>query len=87
MIKKIFLAAGWMFLSSCVSYYQGYENDYYASSYGSYYNSPLRVRGLSYNDFYMLDNYPRDYFDMQLWSAVSNVTRFSIVSISRGLRQ
>lgn len=86
MVKKIFLAGLWLFLSGCVSYYQGYENDYYASSYGSFYNSPLRVRGLSYNDLYMLDNYPGDYFDMQLWSALGNMTRFSIVSISRSLR-
>ncbi len=87
MLKNIWVLLMLTVLSSCVSYYDGYENDYFASSYGSYYNSPLRVRGLSYNDFYMLDNYPHDYFNMQIWSAVSDISRFSIVSIARGLRQ
>jgi len=86
MIRKLFLIACLMILNGCVSYYQEYESDYYASGYSSYYNSPLRLRGLSYNDFYMLDNYPQDYFDMQLWSAVTNVTHFSIVSIFRCFR-
>ena len=69
--------------AACVSYYEGYENDYYASNYSSYYNSPLRVRGLQYNDFYMMDHHSSDYFNMQMWSAISDVSRFSIVSISR----
>lgn len=85
MLKRISAAAAAILLSGCVSYYEGYENDYYAGSCGSYYNAPLRLRGLGYNDFYMMDNYPHDYFNMQLWSAVSDLSRFSIVTLSRGL--
>ena len=71
-----------LLLSGCVSYYDGYEQSYYvpASTY-SYYNSPLRLRGLSEQDFYMLDNYPGDYLNTQIWSGMSSVGHFAIKSI------
>ena len=90
MIKKIYLILGLMALfnlGACVSYYDGYDEAYYASAYGrnslysysrggyayssrnaGFYNSPLRIRALSENDFYMLDHNPSDYFNVQLWS-------------------
>lgn len=71
-----------LLLSGCVSYYDGYEQSYYApASTYSYYNSPLRLRGLSEQDFYMLDNYPRDYLNTQIWSGMSSVGRFAVKSI------
>ncbi len=85
MLRRITAVAAVVLLCGCVSYYESYESDYYAGSYGSYYNAPLRLRGLEYNDFYMMDNYPHDYFNMQLWSALSDLSRFSIVTLSRGL--
>ena len=70
-----------LLLSGCVSYYEGYEQSYYApTSTYSYYDSPLRLRGLSEQDFYMLDNYPRDYLNAQFWSGMSSVGRFAIHS-------
>ena len=69
-------------LSACVSYYEEYERSYYVPNSGySYYNSPLRLRGLSERDFYMLDNYPGDYFDTQIWSGISSISRFGIHTI------
>ena len=85
MFKVGLVLFGIVFFSGCVSCYEGYENDYYASAYGSYYNSPLRLRGLTPYDFYMMDSNPSGYFDTQLWSAVGDISRFSITSIARAL--
>ena len=72
-------------LGGCVSYYDGYDNYGYSGAYvtpSSYYQLPsggsLGFSGLSYQDFYMLDNYPGDYFDAQLWGAVNCLTRAGI---------
>ena len=40
---------------------------------------------LSRNDFYMLDNYPRDYINSQLWSGASDISRFAIRNLFRAL--
>lgn len=82
MWRNLLLCLVFFSLSACVSYYEEYEQSYYvpSSSY-SYYTSPLRLRGLSERDFYMLDNYPGDYFDTQFWSGISSISRFGIHTI------
>ncbi len=74
-------------LCSCVSYYDDYEQSYATSTYTgySYYNSPLRLRGLSVNDIYMLDNHPGDYLDTQMWGAVGHIGHFAVHSILQTL--
>ena len=88
-MKKIYLIGLVFWLSACVSYADEYEQSLYGSGANGYsytfYNSPLRLRGLSYSDFYMLDNYPQDYFDMQLWSGISSISRFAIRGIVQNL--
>ena len=85
-LKKICLTILMILISGCVSYYDEYEQSYYGN-YGeySYYNAPLRVKPLTYNDFYMLDNHPRDYFNSQLWSGASDISRFAIHNLFRAL--
>lgn len=96
MRKFVFALLFWV--SACVSYNEEYEVQRYgnygeytynSSSYGeqgySYYNSPLRIRGLTYNDFYMLDNHPSEYFEHSLWSGLADVNRFVIHSFFRSL--
>lgn len=88
-MKKICLIGMVLLISACVSYADEYEQSLYGARINSYgytaYNSPLRLRGLNYRDFYMLDNYPQDYFDMQLWSGISNISRFAIHGIVQNL--
>lgn len=79
-------------LGGCVSYYDGYDNYGYSGAYvtpSSYYplssGGSLGFSGLSYNDFYMLDNYPGDYLDTQLWGAVNGLTRFGIHQVFQAL--
>ncbi len=82
MWRNLLLCLVFFSLSACVSYYEEYEQSYYVPSSGySYYTSPLRLRGLSERDFYMLDNYPGDYFDTQFWSGISSISRFGIHTI------
>ncbi len=86
---RVYLVCLIFLLSGCVSYYDEYEQSLYDSRTNGYgytvYNSPLRLRGLSYSDFYMLDNHPQDYFDMQLWSGINNISRFAIHGIVQNL--
>ena len=85
---KFFLLLLPLVLSGCVSYYDEYEQSYYVPASGySYYNSPLRLRGLTENDFYLLDNYPGDYLNTQFWSGVSSVSRFAIHGILQNMAQ
>lgn len=74
-------------LCSCVSYYDDYEQSYATSTYTgyNYYNSPLRLRGLSVNDIYMLDNHLGDYLDTQMWGAVGHIGHFAVHSILQTL--
>ncbi len=83
MWRNLLLCLVFFSLSACVSYYEEYEQSYYvpSSGYSYYYTSPLRLRGLSERDFYMLDNYPGDYFDTQFWSGISSISRFGIHTI------
>ncbi len=85
-LKKVLFIVFVFLLSSCVSYYDEYEQSYYGN-YGeySYYNAPLRVKPLTYNDFYMLDNHPRDYFNSQLWSGANDISRFAIHNLFQAL--
>ncbi len=85
-LKKIFVIGVIFLLSGCISYYDEYEQNYYGP-YGeySYHNAPLRIKPLSHNDFYMLDNYPRDYINSQLWSGASDISRFAIYNLFRAL--
>ncbi len=78
--KRLIFLFSIILLCSCVSYYDGYEQSYGVETYTgyNYYNSPLRLRGLNENDFYMLDNYPSDYLNTQLWSATSDLSRFAV---------
>ncbi len=84
-IRTLTAAGLFLALGGCVSYYDGYDNYGYSGAYvtpSSYYQLPsggsLGFSGLSYQDFYMLDNYPGDYFDAQLWGAVNCLTRAGI---------
>lgn len=85
--------AGIFCLCGCVSYYDDYDRYSSAGSYYGYsvpvsgfgYNSPLRLKPLSEHDFYMMNNYPGDYWNMQLWSGISELSRFSIHSIIQGI--
>ncbi len=67
-------------LCSCVSYYDEYEYSYNVNPWTgySYYNSPLRLRGLNTTDFYMLDHHPHDYFSTQLWETAGSLSQFAI---------
>ena len=86
MLGRSCILVSLLLLASCVSYYDEYEQSYYTSGSGySYYNSPLRLRGLSENDFYLLDNYPGDYLNTQFWSGVSSVSRFAIHGILQNM--
>ena len=85
-MKKYVVLILVLLLCGCVSYYEGYEQsisepyiDY------TYYNSPLRIRPMSVNDWYMIDNHPEDYFNTQMWSGISDVSRFSIHSFFRAM--
>lgn len=73
-------------LVSCVSYHKEYEQAYlgYRTPYNVY-NSPLRIRQLNYQDFYMMDNHPKDYFKTQMWSGVNSFSQFAIHSFFRNL--
>lgn len=86
MLLRVLILLSFLLLSGCVSYYEEYEESYYVPASGySYYNSPLRLRGLSENDFYMLDNYPGDYLNAQFWSGVGSVSRFAIHGILQNM--
>ena len=85
-MKKYHVLVLCLLLSSCVSYYEEYEQSLAEVPSGySYYNSPLRLRGLTVNDWYMIDNHPEDYFNTQMWSGISDVSRFSIHSFFRAM--
>ena len=84
-MKKTGLIFLILLLSSCVSYYDEYEQSFADYRGYNYYNSPLRIRGLNTNDFYMLDNHPGEYFNTQMWSTIGNVSTFAIHNIVQGL--
>ncbi len=88
-MRNVYLVGLVLLLSGCVSYADEYEQSLYGSGANGYgytvYNSPLRLRGLNYSDFYMLDNHPQNYFDMRLWSGISNISRFAIHGIVQNL--
>lgn len=82
-IQRLIIVAALMLTVSCVSYYDdfdrnGYHGSYTSPSYHYSYNSPIRVRGLSQNDFSMMDNHPGDYFNSQLWSGVGAISAYSM---------
>lgn len=96
-MNKRWLIACFLLISGCVSYYDdydrnGYHGGYVSPAYHYSYNapvysydgsSPIGLRGLTVNDFYMLDNHPGDYFDMQLWGGVSQLSHFAIHNLVR----
>ena len=79
-MKNFLLLFIFWLLCSCVSYYDEYEYSYNVNTWTgySYYNSPLRLRGLNTTDFYMLDHHPKDYFTTQLWGTAGNLSQFAI---------
>lgn len=40
--------------------------------------TPISVRPLTTQDFYMLDNHPEDYFNTQMWEASSGIGSYAI---------
>ena len=97
MSKKICILLTSLILFGCVSYYEGYEQSYlrtqknstYSSGFGgyNYYNSPLRIRGLSRNDFRQMSDNPRGYYNAKFWEGIGHINRFAIHSFLRTLAQ
>ncbi len=67
-------------------YNDGYANysGRAANAVGSYMASS-NFRGLTTDDFYMMDNYPREYFNSQLLSGFSSLNRYVIHSLFQSL--
>lgn len=73
-------------LFSCVSYHDQHKQSYH-TPYTAYniYNSPLRVRPLNHNDFYMIHHHPRDYFQTQGIASIDYFSQMIIHNFFRNL--
>lgn len=70
-------------LSACVSYYDDFD---YSRGYNPGYNSVVRIRPLTENDFFMMNHNSGDYWNAQFWSGVGSLGSYSINSFARYLR-
>ncbi len=83
-MKRFLVLLSCLALTSCtMSYYDSYVQSHNTNPYTgySYYNAPLRVRGLSTSEVQQLNTAPREYINTQMWGAAGHIGHFAIHNV------